>query len=90
MKLAFEDVDGDAPGPELEAAVGLAALGQLGGEVGILDHLRACRRRVTTTPSFSSGASFSITLNDISASAWRWRPRKAGSAISTSGLSTWK
>ena len=39
--VALEEVDGDAAGPELEAAVGLAALGQLGGQVGILDHLRA-------------------------------------------------
>jgi hypothetical protein len=34
-------VDGDAPRPKLEAAVGLPALRQVGGQVGILDHFRA-------------------------------------------------
>ncbi len=38
---AFEDVDGDAPGPQLQAPLGQAALGQGGREVGVLDHLRA-------------------------------------------------
>ena len=36
----LEDMDGDAAGPELERPFGHAPAGQLGGQVGVLDHLR--------------------------------------------------
>ena len=42
------------------------------------------------TPTFSSGSSFWTDLIDTSDWFRMWCPRKTGSAIRTSGLSTWK
>ena len=91
MNVALEDVDGDAPGPELQAAP--RARGGSASSGGRSEYSITWGRPSTRDDHaqllVGRRASRS-TLNDISASAWRCRPMKAGSAIWTSGLSTWK
>ena len=51
----FQYMNGNAARPELETSFGFATLGQLGAGGRSTRSPAAGRRRVTTTPSFSSG-----------------------------------